>query len=80
MFVSRGIPSFAELLHKSVYRFKNRIELSSNSIITASYTFFKRWASDYNLPMYVLVFNNGTLNILILTRYVIDEIPSLHVS
>ena len=28
MFVSRGIPSFAELLRKSIYRFKNRIELS----------------------------------------------------
>ena len=35
MFVSKGIPSFAELLRKSIYRFKNRIELSSNSIITA---------------------------------------------
>ena len=35
MFVSRGIPSFAELLRKSIYRFKNRIELSSISIITA---------------------------------------------
>ena len=35
MFVSRGIPSFAELLRKSIYRFKNRIELSLNSIITA---------------------------------------------
>ena len=35
MFVSRGIPSFAELLRKSIYRFKDRIELSSNSIITA---------------------------------------------
>ena len=34
MFVSRGISSFAELLRKSIYRFKNRIELSSNSIIT----------------------------------------------
>ena len=36
MFVSRGIPSFAKLLRKSihVYRFTNRIELSSNSIIT----------------------------------------------
>ena len=36
MFVSRSIPSFAELLRKSIYRFKNRIKLSSNSIITAS--------------------------------------------
>ena len=35
MFVSRGIPFFAEVLRKSIYRFKNRIELSSNSIITA---------------------------------------------
>ena len=35
MYVSRGIPSFAELLRKSIYTFKNRIELSSNSIITA---------------------------------------------
>ena len=35
MFVSRGIPAFAELLRKSIYRFKTRIELSSNSIITA---------------------------------------------
>ena len=34
MFVSRGIPSFAELLRTSMYRFTNRIELSSNSIIT----------------------------------------------
>ena len=35
MFLSRRIPSFAELLRKSIYRFKNPIELSSNSIITA---------------------------------------------
>ena len=35
MFVSRGIPSFAEILRISIYRLKNRIELSSNSIITA---------------------------------------------
>ena len=35
MFVSRGIPSFAELLRKSIYRFKNRTELSPSSIITA---------------------------------------------
>ena len=37
MFVPRGIPSFDELWRKSVYRFKNRIELSSNSIITLIY-------------------------------------------
>ena len=36
MFVSRSIPSFAELLCKSIYNFKTRIEFSSNSIITAS--------------------------------------------
>ena len=41
MFVSRGIPSFAELLRKSIYRLKNRIELSSNSIITACLSSFK---------------------------------------
>ena len=35
MFVSRGIPSFAELLRKSIYRFKKRIELNPNTIITA---------------------------------------------
>ena len=35
MFVSRGIPSIAELLRKSIYRFTKRIEVSSNSIITA---------------------------------------------
>ena len=35
MFVSRGIPSFAELLCKSIYRFTKRIEASSNSIIAA---------------------------------------------
>ena len=35
MFVSRSIPSFAKLLRKSTYRSKNRIELSSNFIITA---------------------------------------------
>ena len=33
MFVSRGISSFAELLRKSIYRFKNLIELLSNFII-----------------------------------------------
>ena len=35
MFVSKGIPSFAELLRKSIYRFTKRIEVSSNSIIAA---------------------------------------------
>ena len=35
MFVSMGVPKFAELLHKSIYRFTKRIELSSNSIIAA---------------------------------------------
>ena len=35
MFVSRRIPSFAELLRKSIYRFTKRIEISSNSIIAA---------------------------------------------
>ena len=35
MFVSMGIPSFAQLLRKSIYRFTKRIELSSNSIIAA---------------------------------------------
>ena len=35
MFVSRGIPSFAELLRKSISRFTKRIEVSSNSIIAA---------------------------------------------
>ena len=35
MFVSRGIPSFAELFRESIHRFINRTELSSNSIITA---------------------------------------------
>ena len=29
------IPSFAELLRKSIYRFTKRIEVSSNSIIAA---------------------------------------------
>ena len=35
MFVSRGIPTFAELLRKYVHRFSKRIESSSNSIIGA---------------------------------------------
>ena len=35
MFVSRGIPSFAELWRKSIYRFTKRIEVSSKSIIAA---------------------------------------------
>ena len=30
-----GIPSFAELLRKTIYRFTKRIEVSSNSIIAA---------------------------------------------
>ena len=36
MFVSRGIPTFAELLRTSVYRFAQRIEHSSNRIISAT--------------------------------------------
>ena len=35
MFVTRGIPTFAELLRKSTCRFTKRIEFSSNSIIAA---------------------------------------------
>ena len=35
MFVSRGIPSFAELFSKAIYRSTKRIELSSNFIIAA---------------------------------------------
>ena len=35
MFVSRGILSFGELLRKSIYRFVERIENSTNSIIHA---------------------------------------------
>ena len=35
MFVSRGIPTFAELLRKSIYRFAQRIEHSLNCIIGA---------------------------------------------
>ena len=33
MFASRGILSFDELLHKSIYRFVERIENSTNSIL-----------------------------------------------
>ena len=33
MFVSRGIPTFAELLRKSVYGFAKKMESSANSII-----------------------------------------------
>ena len=36
MFVSRGIPTFAELLRTSIYRFAQRIEHSSNCIISAT--------------------------------------------
>ena len=36
MFVSRGIPTFAELLCTSIYRFAQRIEHSSNCIISAT--------------------------------------------
>ena len=35
MFVSRGIPTFAELFRKSIYRFAQRFEHSSNCIISA---------------------------------------------
>ena len=35
LFVSRGIPSFASLLRKSIDRFTKRIKLCSNSIIAA---------------------------------------------
>ena len=33
---SRGIPTFAELLRTSIYRFAQRIEYSSNCIISAT--------------------------------------------
>ena len=36
MFVSRGIPTFAELLRTSIYRLAQRIEHSSNCIISAT--------------------------------------------
>ena len=36
MFVSRGIPTFAELLRTFIYRFAQRIEHSSNCIISAT--------------------------------------------
>ena len=36
MFVSKGIPTFAELLRTSIYRFAQRIEHSSNCIISAT--------------------------------------------
>ena len=36
LFVSRGIPTFAELLRTSIYRFAQRIEHSSNCIISAT--------------------------------------------
>ena len=35
MFISRGIPTFAELLRKSIYRFTKRTESSFNPIIGA---------------------------------------------
>ena len=35
MFVSRGIPTFDELLHKSVYNFAKRIEHSTNAIMSS---------------------------------------------
>ena len=40
MFVSRGIPTFAELLRTSIYRFAQRIEHSSNHIISATLAYF----------------------------------------
>ena len=36
MFVSRSNPTFAELLRTSIYRFAQRIEQSSNCIISAT--------------------------------------------
>ena len=36
MFVSRGIPTFAELIRKSIYSFAQRIKHSSNCIISAT--------------------------------------------
>ena len=35
MFVTHGIPSFFELLRKCIFKFSQRISLSSNSIIVA---------------------------------------------
>ena len=48
MLVSRGIPSFDELLRKFIYRFKNRIELSSNSIITAYLSLLLQYFIPYS--------------------------------
>ena len=50
MFVSRGILSFDELLRKSIYRFVERIDNSTNSIIHAFYN---------HLFSYTLPFVNG---------------------
>ena len=36
MFVSRGFPTFAELLRTSIYRFAQRIEHSLNCVISAT--------------------------------------------
>ena len=50
MFVSRGILSFDELLHKSIYRFVERIENSTTQLYMPAY---------HHLFSYTLPFKNG---------------------
>ena len=59
MFVSGEIPTFDELLHKSVYNFAKRIERSTNAIISfclsvSLYLYFpiRKW---WNLLLFILV-------------------------
>ena len=58
MFVSRGILSFDELLRKSIYRFVERIENSTNSIIHAclsSSVFLYSFVFFYPFDFYILI-------------------------
>ena len=47
MFVSRGNPTFAELLRTSIYRFAQQIEHSSNCIISATLLPFEVYFLTY---------------------------------
>ena len=57
MFVSRGIPSFYEVLRKSIYSFRERLACSNNTIISAclspSISFFSPIRQWWNSILYV---------------------------
>ena len=77
MFISRGILSFDELLRKSLYRFVERIENRTNSLIHATYSQTYSQTHLYmpayhHLFSYTLPFKNGGTDMLDVFFYLLD--------